>query len=178
MFIQPTDCWQWYYDGQTDRLMLELSDNMLFATEYKGRQLIPSAFSLQAFSVDDTALYYQLFDQLPELMLTVPQQVQLVLNAIAVSRFYKPLMPQSWFFNEQLGQFTPSVGELVVMTTSHSSGEFMVIEAGAQASVCMNVGASLILTTSKTLPCFGVIKVMNNRMQARLPSNKFLRQVS
>lgn len=36
-------------------------------------------------------------DKAAELEWSIPHQVQLVLNAIAVSRFYKPLMPQSWF---------------------------------------------------------------------------------
>ena len=98
MCIQPNDNWQWHYDAHDDRLMLDLSDRMIFATEYKGRQLVPSSFTTQPFCVDDAALYYQLMDKAAELDWSVPHQVQLVLNAIAVSRFYKPLMPQSWFF--------------------------------------------------------------------------------
>ncbi len=178
MFIQPTDSWQWHYDAQNDRLMLELSDNMLFATEYKGRQLVPNAFTTQPFCVDDAALYYQLMDKAAELQWSIPHQVQLVLNAIAVSRFYKPLMPQSWFFNEQHSTIWPINGDLVWMCTSHGRGEFMVIEAGEQASVCLNLTDDLILTTSKQLPRFGVIKVMNNRMVPRVVMTEQYRQVS
>lgn len=178
MFIQPTDSWQWHYDAQSDRLMLDLSDNMLFATEYKGRQLVPSSFATQPFCVDDAALYYQLMDKAAELEWSIPHQVQLVLNAIAVSRFYKPLMPQSWFFGEQHPLVIPQNGDLVWMNTSHGNGEFMVIEAGEQASVCLNLTADLVLTTSKTLPRFGVIKVMNNRMKPRVTVTEQYRQVS
>ncbi|GKR53035.1 hypothetical protein KAM475_21820 [Aeromonas caviae] len=39
MCIQPNDNWQWHYDAQDDRLMLDLSDRMIFATEYKGRHM-------------------------------------------------------------------------------------------------------------------------------------------
>ena len=73
--------------------MLDLSDRMIFATEYKGRQLVPCSFTTQPFCVDDAALYYQLMDKAAELHhndWSTPHQVQLVLNAIAVSRFYKP----------------------------------------------------------------------------------------
>ena len=101
-----------------------------------------------------------------------------MLNAIAVSRFYKPLMPQSWFFGEQHPLVIPQNGDLVLMNTPHGNGEFMVIEAGEQASVCLNLTADLVLTTSKTLPRFGVIKVMNNRMKPRVTVTEQYRQVS
>lgn len=64
------------------------------------------------------------------------------------------------------------------MNTPHGKGEFMVIEAGEQASVCLNLTEDLILTTSKILPRFGVIKVMNNRMTARVATQTQYRQVS
>lgn len=178
MCIQPNDNWQWHYDAQDDRLMLDLSDRMIFATEYKGRVLVPSAFTTRPFCVDDAALYYQLMDKIAELDWSVPHQVQLVLNAIAVSRFYKPLMPQSWFFNELHAQCWLETGTLVCMQTAHGKGEFMVIEAGDQASVCLNLTEELVLTASKTLPRFGVIKVMNNRMQIRAAPKAQYRQVS
>ncbi|BCO13842.1 cell division protein ZapC [Aeromonas hydrophila] len=178
MCIQPNDNWQWHYDAHDDRLMLDLSDRMIFATEYKGRQLVPSAFTTQAFCVDDAALYYQLMDRVAELEWSVPHQVQLVLNAIAVSRFYKPLMPQSWFFGETHPAIIPETGALLCMGTPHGKGEFLVIEAGEQASVCLNLTDDLILTTSKTLPRFGVIKVMNNRMSPRPVAQAQYRQVS
>lgn len=178
MFIQPTDSWQWHYDAQSDRLMLDLSDNMLFATEYKGRQLVPSSFANQPFCVDDAALYYQLMDKVAELDWGIPHQVQLVLNAIAVSRFYKPLMPQSWFFCELHSAISPKNGDLLWMNTPHGRGEFMVIEAGEQASVCLNLTNELILTSNKQLPRFAVIKVMNNRMTPRIVATEQYRQVS
>jgi cell division protein ZapC len=48
MCIQPNDNWQWHYDAHDDRLMLDLSDRMIFATEYKGRQLVPSSFTVNS----------------------------------------------------------------------------------------------------------------------------------
>ncbi|MBR7628861.1 cell division protein ZapC [Aeromonas popoffii] len=177
MCIQPNDNWQWHYDAHHDRLMLDLSDRMIFATEYKGRQLVPCSFTTQPFCVDDAALYYQLMDKAVELDWSTPNQVQLVLNAIAVSRFYKPMMPQSWFFGEVHPFIIPETGALVCMNTLHGKGEFMVIEAGEQASVCLNLTDDLMLTASKILPRFGVIKVMNNRMIARVPAQTQYRQV-
>ncbi|MEW7865226.1 cell division protein ZapC [Aeromonas diversa] len=166
MIIAPNDHWHWHYDHQADRLMLDLSEQMLFATEYCGKQLVPAAFNHAPFCVDDAALYYHLMECTQELNWSAPHQVQLVLNAIAVTRFYKPLMPQSWFFSELAG-YMPEAGELVEMVTAHASGEFLVIEAGEQASVCLCLSDDLVLTTSKSLPHFGVIKVMNNRMRRR-----------
>lgn len=178
MFLQPNDQWQWHYDAKSDRLMLELSDEMIFATEYQGRQLVPASFTTQPFCVDDASLYYQLMDNATDLNWSVPHQVQLVLNAIAVSRFYKPLMPQSWFFIELGQQLMPERGELVVMHTQHGEGVFMVIEAGEQASVCLNLTEELMLSGNKLMPRFAVIKVMNNRFGLYHRAAPELRQVS
>ncbi|MGY4025860.1 cell division protein ZapC [Aeromonas rivuli] len=178
MFLQPNDQWQWHYDAKSDRLMLELSDDMVFATEYQGRQLVPASFATQAFCVEDASLYYQLMDHAADLNWSIPQQVQLVLNAIAVHRFYKPLMPQSWFFIE-LGQLmAPQQGELVIMHTQDGQGTFMVIEAGEQASVCLNLTGELMLSGNKLMPRFAVIKVMNNRFGHYHQAAPALRQVS
>ncbi|ALP39723.1 cell division protein ZapC [Aeromonas schubertii] len=175
MIIAPNDHWHWRYDHQADRLMLDLSEQMLFATEYCGKQLVPAAFTHAPFCVDDAALYYQLMERTQDLAWSVPHQVQLVLNAIAVTRFYKPLMPQSWFFAEQEGVMVEA-GLLVEMVTPHGRGEFLVIEAGEQASVCLCLSDDLVLTTSKSLPRFGVIKVMNNRMSLRQRPQQDYRQ--
>jgi cell division protein ZapC len=124
----------------------------------------------------DDALYYQLMDKAAELDWSTPHQVQLVLNAIAVSRFYKPLMPQSWFFHEQqahvipdmdpwCGWIRPTVGG-IHGHRSRRSGE------------CLpEPDRRLVLTNSKTLPRFAVIKVMNNRMQARVRAQTQYREV-
>ncbi len=49
---------------------------------------------------------------------------------------------------------------------------------GEQASVCLNLTEELVLTASKILPRFAVIKVMNNRMQTRTRAQAQYRQVS
>ena len=54
----------------------------------------------------------------------------------------------------------------------------VLIEAGDQASVCLNLTEELVLTASKILPRFAVIKVMNNRMQTRTRAQAQYRQVS
>lgn len=165
MIIQPNDLWRWSYDAQSDRLMLDLSDQMLFATEYRGKQLVPAAFTSNAFCVDDAALYYSLLEQVQVLDWSAPAKVQLILNAVAVRRFYKPLMPQSWYFREY-GQSYPSTpGALVIMECEEREALFMVVEEGEYASVCINLEQELMLAGHKSFPRFAVIKVMNNRLR-------------
>jgi cell division protein ZapC len=178
MIIAPNDHWRWSYDHQADRLMLDLSDQMVFASEYRGKQLVPAAFVSAPFCVEDAALFYNFLDKIQELDWCAPEKVQLVLNAIAVKRFYKPLMPQSWFFAEQPVSLTVTQGDLVWMDCqSHGhSALFVVVEEGEQASVCLHLDQEFLLCGGKPLSRFAVIKVMNNRLRRWLPPVVSLQQ--
>ncbi|PSJ47827.1 cell division protein ZapC [Zobellella endophytica] len=162
MLLQPNDSWRWFL-GEERRLMLDLGEEMIFATPYPQKQLVCTDGLAQAFSVEDTGLYYTFLDKLG--MMTAPaQRVQAALNGIAVARFYKPLMPQSWFFEPQADYHQPQLGELIGLDTPAGRLTMMVVEASASASVCISLSAGVELGETKVLPAFGAIKVMNDRL--------------
>ncbi|WP_108650578.1 cell division protein ZapC [Dongshaea marina] len=164
MLLQPSENWCWNYDRQQERLQLELSEDMIFVSSYSAKELIPAALENQRFSVEDTKSYYQLTEALLPLDWPVPLKVQLMLNSIAVQRFYKPKMPQSWFFTTSKHKFKPSFGQIVRLCSPVDSGFFLVIEAGDCASFCLLIDERMTLNPTKQLNQFSVIKVMNDRL--------------
>ncbi|MBL1377269.1 cell division protein ZapC [Zobellella iuensis] len=162
MLLQPNDNWRWFL-GKERRLMLDLGEEMLFATPYLQKQLVCPEGMHQCFSVEDTGLYYTFLDKLNTISAPA-QRVQAALNAVAVARFYKPLMPQSWFFTQQADYHHPELGELIGLAVAGERLTLMAVETSASASVCMSLSVPVSLNDSKQLPTFGAIKVMNDRI--------------
>lgn len=162
MLLQPNDHWCWFV-GKNRHLMLDLGEEMLFSTPYQQKRLLCADDMHQSFSVEDTGLYYTFLDKL-SCVATPSRRVQAALNGVAVARFYKPLMPQSWFFEPQADYHKPQLGELIGLECSERHLTMMVVETSPAASLCISLSADVELNESKTLPVFGAIKVMNDRL--------------
>lgn len=165
MLLQPSDSWKWWFDDHHDKLMIDLNDHLTFATAYLGKDLVSAAKEKQPFSIDDARLYISILDAIPT-SLSIPHRVQIALNSVAVVRFYKPLMPQSWFFQKQIGGMSvlPDYGQVVQLkaTDDCTVVELIVVEPQDPASICMALEQTTLCET-KVLAPFDVIKVMNNR---------------
>ncbi|WP_344954622.1 cell division protein ZapC [Zobellella aerophila] len=162
MLLQPNDSWRWFF-GEDRRLMLDLGEEMIFATGYLKKHLVYGDNLSMGFSVEDTGLYYIFLDKLSALG-SAAQRVQMALNGVAVVRFYKPLMPQSWFFTPQADYHQPQLGELIALECGSGRLTMMVVETSPSASVCISLSAPTELNEAKSLPTFGAIKVMNDRL--------------
>ncbi|MBO1519477.1 cell division protein ZapC [Oceanisphaera pacifica] len=162
MLLQPNDQWRWFV-GEDSHLMLELGDDMLFCTPYLKKHLVRAEQLDQCFSVEDTGLYYNFIDKLSSFGSSA-QRVQAALNGVAVARFYKPLMPQSWFFEPQADYHQPELGELITLDITTELLTLMVVETSPSASVCISLSNEKLLSNSKQLITFGAIKVMNDRI--------------
>ncbi|MGL4755587.1 MAG: cell division protein ZapC [Aeromonadaceae bacterium] len=165
MILVPDDHWHWMYDEKMDRLLLDLSADMQFATAYRGKQLTDDVRHSAAFSLDDTSHYFHLLECIGELPFAEAERVQIVLNAVAAMRYAKPQMPQSWHLQEfNLLSRPPLLGEVVMLANSFGHADVLVIEPGEKASLCMLLCGELILSEDKTLHVHQLIKVMNNRI--------------
>ena len=162
MLLQPNDQWRWFM-GEDKHLMLDLGEEMLFSSPYLEKHLVCSASLEQCFSVEDTGLYYLFLDQLSNRGSSA-QRVQTALNGVAVARFYKPLMPQSWFFEPQADYHQPKLGELIGLDVEGEQITMMVVEVSPLASVCISLAAARLLSGSKQFNTFAAIKVMNDRL--------------
>ncbi|MGF1687875.1 cell division protein ZapC [Photobacterium japonica] len=164
--LKPNNSWMWYYDQHNDALMLDLGEEMIFRVAIPTKHLVPCAFAKTVFTVDDATTYQTYIESLHQLDLSAPRKAELALNAVAASRFHKPLMPKSWFFQEQSRGVEPSNGDVVTLTTEFGEANYVVIENSGCASLCMMADvAPITLTVSKEMAFCEVIKVMNNRMK-------------
>ena len=165
MILVPNEYWHWCFDEENERLMLDLSDGLLFNTAYQAKQLSSEASKPQAFTLDDVSCYFHLLECIGELPFSEAERVQIVLNAIAALRFAKPQMVRSHFFRQfdVMGE-APLFGEVVTLVTEYGHADFLVIEPGSNASVAILLGGVLRLDENKELAAGGIIKVMNNRI--------------
>ncbi len=165
MILVPNEYWHWCFDVENERLMLDLSDGLLFNTAYQAKQLTPAARESQPFTLDDVSCYFHLLECIGELPFSEAERVQIVLNAIAVLRFAKPQMVRSHYFRQfDLVGEAPLFGEVVSLVTEYGPADFLVVEPGCNASVLILLGGVLRLDESKDISAGGIIKVMNDRI--------------
>ncbi|WP_459779860.1 cell division protein ZapC [Photobacterium sp. R1] len=167
MVLKPNNSWTWYYDQKNDSLMLDLGEEMVFRVSIPCKHLITCAFNRSEFTVDDASTYQTFLENIATLELSAPRKVELALNAVAASRFHKPMMPKSWFFTQQDGGYEPRNGEIIALDTELATGKYLVIENSGCASLCMLADVEPHqLAIGKDIDFCGVIKVMNDRMQS------------
>lgn len=165
MKIKPDDNWRWFYDSEHERMMLDLADGMLFRSRFSAKMLTPDAFNAPEFSVDDAALFFTFYEKCRRVMLNDAQRAELILNALVASRFLKPLMPKSWYFDCCCHVMQPAVGDVVKVKLQHSCehARLLVVESGDNAALCLVAQAHLTLA-GKTMQLGEAIKVMNDRL--------------
>jgi Protein of unknown function (DUF1379). len=165
MILVPNEKWQWFFDQESNHLMLDLTDGLLFSTPFSAKQLIIAAQAPQEFTLDDVSRYFHLLECIGELPFSEPERVQMVLNAVAVARFAKPQMVRSRYFRTfAVMKETPLFGEVVSLVTEFGHADFMVVEPGDSASVVMLLSGQLGLENQQAMQGGEFIKVMNDRL--------------
>ena len=117
------------------------------------------------FCADDSSYYYYFLEALKDLALSVPEKVQIALNAVTNLRFHKVRMPQSWFFEYHYSDDTFSTGDVITLSIKGDYAQFVILEADDRVSTCMLLESSAQLSDAKTLYQFDVIRVMNDRVK-------------
>jgi cell division protein ZapC len=168
--LQPSNQWQWQFNQTDNQLLLDIDSSMAFTTAYKQKHLTNEIFNDTSFNLDDADYYQKISSELQDLgYWSTPEVVQIALNATAAQRYYKPTMPKSWFFKTNqtdihLNSPSKQPQTTCLLYTERGYGRFLVVEHGDCASVCMLLDESLLLTDSKELNQFDIIKVMNDRV--------------
>ena len=117
--LKPNNSWMWYYDPQNDSLMLDLGNEMVFRVSIPTKHLVTSAYDRTVFTVDDASVYQAFKEGIAHLELSEPRKAELALNAVAASRFHKPMMPKSWFFETLQGGCEPENGDICTIIDFH-----------------------------------------------------------
>ncbi|HBV39964.1 MAG TPA: cell division protein ZapC [Erwinia sp.] len=174
MRIKPDDSWRWCFDGEQERMMLEMAEGALFCSRFPRKMLTPDAFNAAQFSVDDAALFSTFAEKCLACDLTERQRTDLVLNALVALRFLKPQMPKSWHFSAHPRHCTPQEGELVAVRLCETGEEatLLVVEAGENAALCLLAQPELQLG-GKTMLLGDAIKVMHDRLLPAISQHIF-----
>lgn len=162
--LQASTTWTWHACHNTNRLVLDMDEQMQFCTPYKLRMLNDDALCNPNFNLQDADFYQQVCQYLTQVGLHSEAQIcQIALNATAVKHYTKPILAKSWFFNSYQG--TQGItGAIVSLESSQQQGAFLLIDCDSSASVCMNLSQQFMLDENLSLGEFEVIKVLNNRL--------------
>lgn len=179
MILVPDESWRWIFDEQRQTLFLDLTDDMQFTVAIPAKQLLLKSAFTESFSLDDSSLYFHFLECLGEFPFTDPERVQIVLNAVAAVKYTKPLVSQSWYYQDvDMLSDEPALGEVFSVVTEHTYGDVMVISPGDKASLCIVIGQSIQLDTEKVLKQSAVCKMMNNKLLPYQAAVKYLSKMA
>ncbi|KXI29476.1 hypothetical protein AX660_12890 [Paraglaciecola hydrolytica] len=144
--------------------MLSLGQNLQFKTAYKSKCLTTMPTDKQWFSMEDSAHYVNLAEQLQAsyINLSSAELTQILINGVAALVFHKPVALRSWYFTEQT--HFGAIHQLASLENELGKGDVIVLEQDANVATCMVISTSLSLINDKQLAQFELIKVMKNRL--------------
>ncbi|GGA77629.1 cell division protein ZapC [Neiella marina] len=163
--------WHWQFNESSNRLEVCSSEDCCYQTSLKRSQLTGDAFRKQSLAIDDLSFLHATYELMGENCGKDDlSAMTLAINATSARKFFKPALPQSWFFLPSSAVLTISEQMLVELDTASESGIFLIIETNDTTSLLMAVNETLSLTEHKTMSAGNMIRVMNDRI-ARYASN-------
>ena len=165
MLLEPSNKWYWQYDYASQFIVIQLSDGLAMSCHLDKRNMNNLCKGRINFCAEDSSYYYYFLEALKDLAFTVPEKVQIALNAVTNLRFHKVKMPQSWFFDYNHSDVSFRTGDIITLSLKGNNVQFVILEADDRVSTCMLLEDTVQLSDSKTLDKFDVIRVMNDRLQ-------------
>jgi len=175
MLLEPSNKWYWQYDCASQFIVIQLSDGLAMSCHLDKRNMNNLCKGRINFCAEDSSYYYYFLEALKDVALSVPEKVQIALNAVTNLRFHKVKMPQSWFFDFINSQVSFSTGDIITLSIKGNKNRFVILEADERVSTCMLLDADVQLSDSKKLAKFDVIRVMNDRVQLQ---NKVVKELT
>jgi len=165
MLLEPSNKWYWQYDCASQFIVIQLSDGLAMSCQLERRNMNNLCKGRINFCAEDSSYYYYFLEALKDLPFSVPEKVQIALNAVTNLRFHKVKMPQSWFFDYHYSNESLSTGDVISLSFKDNYAAFIILEADERVSTCMLLETEAQLSDSKRLAKFDVIRVMNDRVK-------------
>ena len=177
IMLQAGKDWRWLTCKERNRLVLYVeSTREELVMPYKTRQLTQAAIEGSCFSLEDAALYEQICHYLSAFSIWSEGEIAVIaLHATAAKLHLKPVLAKSWFFKPYQGH-TPSTEAIITLNSQKQSGQFLIIECGNDASVCMCLEHQMQLDDNFSLSRFETIKVLNDRVNPILINQSQLKR--
>ncbi|MDX2322475.1 MAG: cell division protein ZapC [Moritella sp.] len=164
MLLEPSNKWYWQYDCASQFIVIQLSDGLAMSCHLDKRNMNNLCKGRINFCAEDSSYYYYFLEALKDLDFSVPEKVQIALNAVTNLRFHKIKMPQSWFFDYHYSDASFNTGDIITLSLKGVNIQCVILEADDRVSTCMLLDTSVQLSDSKKLNKFEVIRVMNDRV--------------
>lgn len=164
MLLEPSNKWYWQYDCASQFIVIQLSDGLAMSCHLDKRNMNNLCKGRVNFCAEDSSYYYYFLEAIKDLAFSVPEKVQIALNAVTNLRFHKVKMPQSWFFDYMHSEASFNTGDIISLAMQGNNAQFVILEADERVSTCMLLEDTVQLSDSKTLAKFEVIRVMNDRV--------------
>ena len=173
--MQASKEWQWFRCSERNRLLINLAEDLQFCSPYRIHQLTGDSATNPLFCIDNAEFYHNVFDYLQSFNVWNDAQCcQIALNATAAKFHLKPMLSKSWFFHEYVGK-ADRTEAIVSLSTSQQAGEFLIVECDNESALCINLNKSFNLDENLALEQFQAIRVLNNRIQPLMFSDKIIK---
>ncbi|MDA9556096.1 cell division protein ZapC [Vibrio sp.] len=166
--LKPSEDWKWNFKESLKCLVLE-TETTDIKTSLLKRNLTVEAFSDSEFTIEDAAVLHSFQEYLLPIKLEEESMDMIALNCTAAVRFFKPVLPKSWFFDYSQGESDGElpVGQVIKLKNELNTAQFMVVDSSEQASLVVMIDPlPFLLTSSKSMNTGEIIKVMNDRVQS------------
>ena len=175
--LQAGKDWRWFACETRNRLVLQVTSTQEeLVTPYKLRQLTESSLHTQPFSLEDAAFYEQVCQYLSSFKLWNEGEIAVIaIHATAVKLHLKPVLAKSWFFKPYKG-YTPSTEALIELHSHKQSGQFLIIDCDSENCLCLCLESAMQLDDNFSLTRFDTIKVLTDRVNPILITNRELKR--
>lgn len=157
--------WQWKFDSAQNQLHLLMDEGLMHTLHYQKKNLRPDMPAECSFSIEDAQLYIELLDyQASYSTYSATEQLLMALHGVAIQRFSKALMPQSWHFQTAITDTWPETHRFCSLNSGFAKGNFLLVSQDERTALCMLVDPSFEVTSTKTMKRFDVIRVQQDRL--------------
>lgn len=169
--LTPTAHWSWHYCPNKDRLLLDISEQLQFCSEFSGRQLRERPVK-QPFSMADAASYWGYHDSLSLLDLPPALQLELCFHALAAN-YVQQGAHKSWYFAEHTA-VELAENQLVEVVGAQGAISALILGLDADCVTCMLLENGVSLSGKALLRCT-VLRLLRNRIQPLVLTHRVAR---
>ncbi|MCM2681163.1 cell division protein ZapC domain-containing protein [Echinimonas agarilytica] len=157
--------WHWQYNEVTNTLEVCSDVDSCYSTGLRKAQLCGDAMRKQSLAIEDLSFLHSTYEILTEQCgLDDTIAMNHAMSAVSARKFFKPVLPQSWFFLPSSANLTLTELMVVELDTPEQTGLFITVASDESTSLIMLISEKLCLTEHKNMVQGSMLRVMNDRI--------------